>query len=100
MPHAFDALRTFHAAPAVRPPRCVGDGAPAGLRPTVHEVVIVVVICVLACVLAARGADVQMILSVLGGASVLAAGTVLCLRGQDRQTAALLGHMARVLPAQ
>ncbi|MGV9393337.1 hypothetical protein ACWDQL_29975 [Streptomyces olivaceus] len=101
MSHAFDAPQTFPAAPAARSSRCVVDGTPASPRPTAHEVVIVVVICVLACVLAAHGVEVQIALSVLGGASALAAGTVLCLRGQgQQQPAALLWRMARVLPVQ
>ncbi|MFF9315840.1 hypothetical protein ACF1BS_33730 [Streptomyces sp. NPDC014748] len=63
------------------PSRCVVHDASRTHRPSAPEVVIIVVITVLACGLSASGLEPSSIVAVLGGAGLVAAGTLLALRG-------------------
>ncbi|MEU3423502.1 hypothetical protein AB0F39_33995 [Streptomyces murinus] len=64
------------------PARCVVHGSSCRQRPALPDALVIVVITVLACALSASGWDLTSVLAVLGGAGVVAAGTLTALQGQ------------------
>ncbi|MFD6300250.1 LPXTG cell wall anchor domain-containing protein [Streptomyces sp. NPDC060235] len=67
---------------------------------TAPDAVVVIVIMVLACVLANTGRDTDTTVTLLAGASCVAAGTLLALRGDGRQLGQLMVRLTRALPTQ
>lgn len=76
---------------------CVVNGAPHH-RLSTPDAVVIVVITVLACVMAGSGLDTSSILAVLSGASLIAAGTLLALRGTGQRLWPLIVRMANAIP--
>ncbi|MFI6876101.1 hypothetical protein ACIBL6_21995 [Streptomyces sp. NPDC050400] len=74
------------------------DDAPSN-RLSTPDAVVIVVITILACVLSRSGLETSSTLTVLGGAGLVAAGTLLTLRGGGRQLGSLIVRVARAIPA-
>jgi len=77
---------------------CVVNGAPNS-RLSTPDAVVIVVITVLACVMSGSGLEASSTLAVLGGASLVAAGTLLALRGEGQRLGSLIVRVARAIPA-
>ncbi|MER6385471.1 hypothetical protein [Streptomyces sp. NPDC001250] len=60
---------------------------------------VIVVITVLACVMSGSGREASSTLAVLSGASLVAAGTLLALRGGGQRLGSLIVRVARTIPA-
>ncbi|MGI5405170.1 hypothetical protein ACQEV9_00070 [Streptomyces chartreusis] len=67
------------------PAQCAVHGSSCGHRSASADAVVVVVIVVLACVLSVYGLEVLSVLAVLGGAGLVAAGTLTAVRGGGRR---------------
>ncbi|WP_435220645.1 hypothetical protein [Streptomyces sp. Tue6028] len=66
------------------PARCVVHGSSWLHRPSLADAVVIVVIAVLACLLSVHGVELPSVLAVLGGAGLVAAGTLTAIGGGDR----------------
>jgi hypothetical protein len=77
---------------------CVVNGAPNNKLST-PDAVVIVVITVLAGVMSGSGLEAPTILAVLGGASLVAAGTLFALRGGGNRLGSLIVRVARAIPA-
>ncbi|MCQ4205912.1 hypothetical protein [Streptomyces longispororuber] len=77
---------------------CVVNDAPHN-RLSTPDAVVIVVITVLACLLSRSGLETSATLTVLGGAGLVAAGTLLALRGGGKQLGSLIVRVARAVPA-
>ncbi|WP_327708451.1 hypothetical protein OG912_05615 [Streptomyces sp. NBC_00464] len=78
------------------PARCVVHGEPRRNQLSTADAVVIVVITVLACGLSTTGLGLSSVLSVLSGAGVVAAGTLMAVRGGSRTPGRMF---ARVLHA-
>ncbi|TXS42217.1 hypothetical protein [Streptomyces sp. OR43] len=78
------------------PTHCVVHGDPRRSPLSTVDAVVIVVIAVLACGLSATGLSPSSVLSVLSGAGVVAAGTLMAVRGGSRTPGR---RFARVLHA-
>lgn len=67
------------------PAQCAVHGSSCRHRSPSADAVVVVVIVVLACVLSVYGLEVLSVLAVLGGAGLVAAGTLTAVRGGGRR---------------
>ncbi|MFH9400773.1 hypothetical protein ACH4JS_13510 [Streptomyces sp. NPDC017638] len=67
------------------PMRCVVHGSPYEHRSPFADALVIVVIAVLACVLSVYGLELPSVLAVLGGAGVVAACTLIAVRGGGKR---------------
>ena len=65
--------------------QCVVHGSSCRHRSSLADAVVIVVIAVLACVLSVHGVELSSVLAVLGGAGLVAAGTLTAVRGGGRR---------------
>lgn len=86
-------------SPDFPPARCVVHDQTCRHRPSVPDAVVIVVIAVLACGLSASGLDPASVLAVLGGAGVVAAGTLMALPGQSHRLSRTVVRVAHAVAA-
>ncbi|MFF3176487.1 hypothetical protein ACFVQ0_28140 [Streptomyces sp. NPDC057900] len=78
------------------PALCVVHGEPRRNQLTTADAVVIVVIAVLACGLSTAGMGLPSVLSVLSGAGVVAAGTLMTVRGGSRTPGRVLARVLQV----
>ncbi len=81
------------------PSRCVVHDAPCRHRPSAPDVVVIVVITVLACGLSISGLEPSSILAVLGGAGLVAVGTLMSVHGGDQRLGRTMVRLAHAVAA-
>lgn len=81
------------------PSRCVVHDASCRHRPSAPDVVVIVVITVLACGLSVSGLEPPSILALLGGAGLVAAGTLRSLHGGDHWLGRTMVRLAHAVAA-
>lgn len=81
------------------PACCVVHGASCRSRLSAPDAVVVVVIAVLACGLSVTGLETPSVLTVLGGAGLVAAGVLMVLRGAGDKLGRLVMRVAHATAA-
>lgn len=79
------------------PARCVVHDGTCRHRPSAPDVVVIVVITVLACGLSVSGLAPASIFAVLGGAGLVAAGTLMALHGGSQRLGRMVVRVAHAV---